>query len=63
MEALMKDVYVALEMVPSTAETFDEAFVALCSVVDALEAHDAPAARTAMEAHYASAYSAVDHYV
>lgn len=63
MEALMKDVYVALEMVPSTVETFDEAFVALCSVVDALEAHDAPAARAAMEAHYASAYSAIDSYV
>lgn len=63
MEALMKDVYVALEMVPSIADTFDEAFQAMCSVVDALEAHDAAAARAAMEAHYASAYTAVDSYV
>lgn len=63
MEALMKDVYVALEMVPSAAETFEEAFRAMCAVVDALEAHDAAAARTAMEAHYAGAYSAVEFYV
>jgi GntR family transcriptional regulator, transcriptional repressor for pyruvate dehydrogenase complex len=63
MEALMKDVYVALEMVPSTVETFDEAFVKLCAVVDALEAHDASAAREAMDAHYAGAYSAIDNYV
>jgi len=63
MEALMRDVYVALEMVPSAAATFDDAFQAMCSVVDALEAHDAAAARAAMEAHYASAYTAVDSYV
>jgi GntR family transcriptional repressor for pyruvate dehydrogenase complex len=63
MEALMKDVYVALEMVPSITDTFPEAFRAMCSVVDALESHDAVAARAAMEAHYASAYAAVDSYV
>jgi GntR family transcriptional repressor for pyruvate dehydrogenase complex len=63
MEALMKDVYVALEMVPSTAEVFDQAFLSLRAVVDALAAHDAAAARAAMEAHYTQAYSAVDSYV
>lgn len=63
MEALMKDVYVALEMVPSTAEAFDMAIHSLRPVLDALAVHDAAAARAAMEAHYADAYSAVDSYV
>jgi GntR family transcriptional repressor for pyruvate dehydrogenase complex len=63
MEALMKDVYVALEMVPSFADNFEQHFQAMGSVVAALEAHDATAAKAAMEAHYAGTYAAIDSFV
>jgi GntR family transcriptional repressor for pyruvate dehydrogenase complex len=62
METLMKEVYVALELVPSTVETFDMAEESLSPVLHALAAHDPAAAKRAMERHYAETYTAVDYY-
>ncbi|MHB9115712.1 MAG: FadR/GntR family transcriptional regulator [Thermoleophilia bacterium] len=62
MEALMKEVYVALEMVPETAEAFRMAEDSLSPVLEALIAHDPVAAKHAMEQHYSETYTAVEYY-
>jgi len=61
MESLMKELYVALEMIAASPETFVKAQDSFRLVLQALAAGDPSAARRAMEIHYADTYTAVEY--